>query len=593
MLRKLFFLLIIFFSIFILASPAVATTPYSTNNTGWIVIHVPAVTDSGGKIIDVLINLTQNNPGIHFPEGIDIGEDTRASAWISFFVASIFSNNDPRMIGVGISFLNNTYAIEGPSASLAISLGIYSLLKNNPPINISKTAITGAINLNGLSVIVGGIHAKYNATVNNNLEELFLPLSNYYFLENSSLRVKGVKGLIDTYNLLIGRSYAGDGISLQYPKELKEYLRNTYIILYNNTMRLIEDIGPKEEIEQLLKNAKTESMQEHYYTAASLAYNAYIQAIYASLQNKGENGLSNTTIYNKTLASLKELEKSLEKYENTIKNKNEVGQYTLELLGLTESRVWMCKTLLKEYNSTLLTIDEKRYTLAEAIARCETAKIWINSLDIEWKNQPLVKIELMDGVLDYYFSILEKALRYIDSLTKDVELPPSLQLYLQELHDLYEKIMEAEEKGSIGLRYGLASELASRVTSLLTQINLVSNDIALDYRNELLRNFIILNGIALEKSHPSIISALYLEYSNYFVDKDPVSSLLLLDNAISPLYPLILYGFTEEENSLYETHGLLSGFQGTREAYFVWLFFGIVVTLGLFLNEVIKKGYPS
>lgn len=88
---------------------------------------------------------------------------------------------------IHLHFLASAIKKDGPSAGIAITTSILSLLLNK---KISKNiAFTGEISLNGEILKVGGIKEKLIGAYNNNIKEVYIPASNELDLEEVSKEV--------------------------------------------------------------------------------------------------------------------------------------------------------------------------------------------------------------------------------------------------------------------------------------------------------------------------------------------------------------------------------------------------------------------
>jgi len=134
------------------ASQQSMQTQQHNNKPGRIIIlNVPAVAKEGGKLIKLIIKLTDSS-GVVFSEGVNVGEDTYSSAWTSFLIASLLSGRSPFEKGIEITIVTESTSVEGPSASLAIALASYILLSDYEiPSFLSNVSITGALPIQTMS----------------------------------------------------------------------------------------------------------------------------------------------------------------------------------------------------------------------------------------------------------------------------------------------------------------------------------------------------------------------------------------------------------------------------------------------------------
>ena len=95
---------------------------------------------------------------------------------------------------IHIHFLEGAVKKEGPSAGVAITTSILSLLLNKKVNN--DIAFTGEISLNGDILKVGGIKEKIIGAYNNNIKKVYIPYTNELDLEEIPERIKSEINII-------------------------------------------------------------------------------------------------------------------------------------------------------------------------------------------------------------------------------------------------------------------------------------------------------------------------------------------------------------------------------------------------------------
>jgi len=116
--------------------------------------------------------ITTGSLGTVITESIEVAISYIRSHKDTFLVNDYFFDNRD----IHIHFLEGSIPKEGPSAGVAITTSILSLLLNK---KISKSvAMTGEISLNGEILEVGGLKEKIIASYNNNIKKIFIPTSN-------------------------------------------------------------------------------------------------------------------------------------------------------------------------------------------------------------------------------------------------------------------------------------------------------------------------------------------------------------------------------------------------------------------------------
>ncbi len=111
-----------------------------------------------------------------------------------------------------IHFLEGAVPKDGPSAGIAITTAIISLLLNK---RVDKTiAMTGEISLKGNVLKIGGLKEKIIGAYNNNIKTVIIPKSNHADLEDVPEKVKEkikiveVTSYLEVYNLIFGKDKA-------------------------------------------------------------------------------------------------------------------------------------------------------------------------------------------------------------------------------------------------------------------------------------------------------------------------------------------------------------------------------------------------
>lgn len=100
---------------------------------------------------------------------------------------------------IHLHFMDAAMKKDGPSAGVAITTSILSLLLNKKVSN--QIAFTGEISLNGEILKVGGIKEKLIGAYNNNINKVFIPASNILDLEEIPDKIK------DKLNIVLVKNY--------------------------------------------------------------------------------------------------------------------------------------------------------------------------------------------------------------------------------------------------------------------------------------------------------------------------------------------------------------------------------------------------
>lgn len=503
-----------------------------TTSSGRFAVFVPAVYDSSGEVFEVTVEANSNNSLIiQGPSVID--DDTISSIWSSVFVANILSSSPRWHAGFTVSFPANVKSIGGPSASLAMTLAILKILNNDEVNALLNYSITGAVNINGLTVSVGGIETKYRATKNAGLAGMVLPMGNSPDLLNGSEGALPVASVYELYLLSLG--YATENGYFKapvasYPDEIKRHLDSVYFYFRNNTDSNLTDVT------RYLSYADEAYRRGELYTASSLAFVAYTrsrQALYS------EMSLSEAKAkYDELKERAASLRDRLEQLEKVKINSSKVGLYDVELLSLAESRLWMCENLLESFGKSNYT---DRAILAQSESRCITADLWADLAVVNLSEQPTIDLGRLNEGLETYLFYLDKFIWYVESLIKKLNATEDLSKYLSSLKETYELIVRNSEFWNLPLRLGLTTELAQNIAVFLDSFNLESDRALREFLAEEYRTWLLLCSRINLYQLDSLVSSFYLEYSRFMSDKDPLLAHQLASQAIVSLYPLVIY----------------------------------------------------
>jgi hypothetical protein len=119
------------------------------------------------------------------------------------------------------------------------------------------------------------------------------------------------------------------------------------------------------------------------------------------------------------------------------------------------------------------------------------------------------------------------------------------------LKSTYQLITENKEAWSLPLKLGLATELAQDIAIFMDAFNTETEYLLDKYIAEEYRTWYLLYSRANLYQLDSIVSNLYLEYSEFMKDKDPLIAYQMASQAVVSLYPIIIYTktFSSEQPS--------------------------------------------
>lgn len=144
------------------------------------VVRAVACNSSGGTSIDIEVSSFKGNGKFTFTGSL--GDVTKESIEVAISYiksnAKYFKISDSFFLenDIHVHFTENAYFKDGPSAGIAITTAILSLLKKK--VVSDEISMTGEITLKGDILPVGGIKEKAIACLRNNIKTLYIPEDN-------------------------------------------------------------------------------------------------------------------------------------------------------------------------------------------------------------------------------------------------------------------------------------------------------------------------------------------------------------------------------------------------------------------------------
>ena len=172
------------------------------------VINALGYSPSGGSILKVSATYYEGDGNIILTGSL--GEVMKESAYIALSYiksnASLFNIDKSifKNIDIHIHFEEGSIPKDGPSAGITLVTALISMFKDT--IISNKISMTGEITLRGKILPIGGIKEKLIAASINNIDKVFLPLSNKNEIDNIPKQVKDkldivfVNDYIEIYN---------------------------------------------------------------------------------------------------------------------------------------------------------------------------------------------------------------------------------------------------------------------------------------------------------------------------------------------------------------------------------------------------------
>lgn len=515
--------------------------------TGWVM--VPAVSDSGGSLINVTVTIKVPGSGVIRVEGergeSSIGEVTRSSMIMAVKTGSLYAGYYWGSLDAIIR-IGTREEVEGPSGSFAVALLTYMLLAYNSNVGIKGYTITGAISPDGLSSRVGGVSVKCSVAQRSGYV-LVLPLANVPDVGLNCRSMAPVSGLLSGLSVLRGLPSFTVNVTYTLPEDYNRGMRDIASDMVRRTENLLSKISqarlpwPIEWIRGNLSRAKT-IIDDHPYAAASLAFVAYVQAkqseYYMLLSERG------VRVAFDELSGFRSEIRELKMEMDSLPRSGSI--YYVEFLATAYTR-------LADANSTLLYLESAvrgggdigdiAYYLGFTRARLDSVRAWISLANILKDERPVIGEDTVRSVTLIFGSYVKASVDYASHLVEYVirayDLPQvereQLQVYLEVVKGLIARGDSELSKGNYLAALGFYREAFSKsLARLFTPPSVMTGDIARGYVGELLKLQSLLTSTIITRG---LVSGLAPAYSDYAMVRyelgDLNASIDLLEEAVA------------------------------------------------------------
>ncbi len=514
-------------------------------------IYVPTVIDEakgeGGIVRIGVYAVESDEPGVVVESMASVADDTVYAAKIAYIVAEkILGDLGPYEYHIVIE---TTGRVAGPSAGVAFTVLLMAAVLGD---NISQNlSMTGAIAGDGGAEGVSGLVVKAKATAEYGLKEIVAPyvIMAPHILDqilDYNITVKPVANVLEAYYEATGRrltipyvidvpspvaqvfqDYAYNAIDLAKEK-LKEAVakaKKAYPAISSATINNTVDF-----VNTQLNNAYNALSTGAFYSAASLAFTAYVNASTLSLYADIASGQVDPEEYrDKLYSDAKELNESISTYNYTT-----LGEF--EVVAAAWYRIYMA---LESLNQTANGYYQEAANLAYAEARLDTAKFWFQLVDEAKIANPIpVNETLAEKIAEYAVSYAELAYNYVKSIV--VEIGAS-QASINALDREYELFRKATSKAKPPLAYAFAAEFASKIYYPLKGEATIAELPSRKYIERVLNGYremvSVFDKRLIDNNISLIIAPAYIEYSEWV--GDPYSSAQLVamaDAYLTPIY---------------------------------------------------------
>lgn len=545
-------------------------------------IYAPAVTNSGGAVIEIRVGIAPGGTGkLSISGAQSIGNDTLFSSILAFYISFLLSDRDPFEYNASISFNSDLSGIEGPSASLGIAEAFYILSSGRtPPPSINDTVITGAVGIDGLSIMIGGVQEKLSAACGAGAKSFALPVSNYLY-DSSNLSGCSNMSLLPSAGILslnsqlygYGSSLFNFSASYFYPREVSDEMGNAALHYLNETLSADSSLSNSSAVDAVISSLQT----GRNYTAASLALSLYVSSVEKSLMKNITSRSLLDSYLSELSSALNDTRKTLRSTEAFILLEPSIPVPALEALSTAESRLWEAENYIRESSSSNDLSSSIHYA-ASAQGRIAAAETWMHLAALNWSGYPSLSVSQAKNSLSKYATFLQAASSYLGSIVAESG-SQSLSSYYGDLLSNLNYAVSLEKDDELFLKYALFSELTYQLSSALTSMNFQEPSSLPQYISEASKVFAVIYSNILRNGLISAIPPAYMEYSAY-KGLDDETRLMMVETAISWSLPLLFISLsTQATGERYQLSVQIATGSILASLIVIWAIVGMLASL--------------
>ncbi len=517
--------------------------------TKTIVVHALAVSDGKGEVLD--INVTVVKPGRGYvyvaSKPLPIGQSGTfiASSQVAALIATYLANKSFLNYDFLITVNPKAIMIGGPSASAYVAVAMWALLTNRTLRN--GVTMTGMILPDGLIGPVGGVPEKVKAAAEAGFKVVLIPYVERYVYEDGRLidmvkygRELGVKvipvaDIEDAIKYFTGIKIGGLKVK---PKDVRNeaFIKMTEYLWKCLEKRIVDSNAINDEdpkVRALIEEAYEQAKNGHYYTAASLGFQALIRHYMNVLSGYSPSELR--AIAERLRQELEDIRSRLKGVRATLED--------MDVLAGIYDRLRQGEELLKKAEGLMgmgyyaMAIDY----LAQAKARIETIYDWLGLLlGIEGRHE--IPQKVLRDLTSIYVTYAESVYDY--ALTLSSAVGPIQSADIEALGGLVEKAKEEFASGRYVEALSTSLEAIARGSSTLHRLCAVTGEEYLRHVINVLYEATLRDVYKVEKCGViPLLSLSYAELAKYDLEKGNLEAALrLLELASS--YAKALYELT-------------------------------------------------
>lgn len=480
---------------------------------GWVL--VPAVSGNGGSIINVTVQISYPGTGkivVRNNGGESLVTDlTRTSMIMAFSTASLLAGYYWGSFDAVIT-LKTREKVAGPSGGFGVALLTFSLLTEGRNVGITGYTVTGSISPEGMSSRVGGVDVKCQISQERGLK-LMLPLSNVGDLPQTCTARSPVAGLLEGRSAVLGLPEPVVVYNHSLPPAFYEAMRREARGLISEVSQLGVS---SDEINLLLRRA-SENIETSPYSAASLAFSAYVEALRLRYSERGIQRNHLEQVANNLGKKVEELKRAL---DGAPRNGS---IYYAEFLATAYTRLADAEARLTAARSLLARgapITEIASQLALAEARLRTVEVWSRIASMLRNERPSLSADDIKLASQIYGSYVELATNYAVSYLEYIlnyyrpANEESIRSSIEIVKNLVKRAGEERAAGNYLASIGFYRESLSRsLSTISSQGDISSAEMADRYLSELRRIMSIMSLYSFSRGYVSGLAPAYAEYS--------------------------------------------------------------------------------
>ncbi|QOR94255.1 hypothetical protein IMZ38_06465 [Thermosphaera chiliense] len=397
---------------------------YNTKESSTYKLSLLAIDNEGrGRIVDVYITVSTPGRGVVtvIPSNA-FSQDTLLSFKLALLYSSLLTGEDYKRLDYTIS-VQGIAQVEGTSATLLFMVFAISLLRNES-FDSLKSA-TGVIGPGGIVGRVGGIAQKVYAAKYSGLKLVTGP-----FTANVTDEIyQPVLTVFQAYEKFSETGLFPElNYENMYSPSLTSYFEKVWMDFYNKTNHIVMLLNESMWMDSFLENSlnllslSTKYAEvEHFYTASSIAFQAYYYG-YSSLLNYSYH-TSLTDFENNVLNIKKKIKEARQFIEEQVQLETCYNPLLIDLYMNALKRIEESEEALRAADESVELIH-RIGNYSYSLARAETSLAWVNASNIYGRRNCMAS-PLLDTYLARMHELLSTSKSYYEAMSYLIGFEPA------------------------------------------------------------------------------------------------------------------------------------------------------------------------